>query len=67
MIKPSGIAELAARCEAALRRYRKAADKDFVVRTGPLTVDLVSRAVTLYGRHIPLTREEYRCARNIGC
>jgi two-component system, OmpR family, KDP operon response regulator KdpE len=58
--KPFGIAELAARCEAALRRYHKAVDKDPVVRTGPLTVDLVSRAVTLDGRHITLTRKEYR-------
>jgi two-component system KDP operon response regulator KdpE len=31
-----------------------------VVRTGPLTVDLVSRAVTLDGAHITLTRKEYR-------
>jgi two-component system, OmpR family, KDP operon response regulator KdpE len=58
--KPFGIAELAARCEASLRRYHKAIDKDPVVRTGPLTVDLVSRAVTLDGRHITLTRQEYR-------
>ena len=58
--KPFGIAELAARCEAALRRYHKAVDKDPVVRTGPLTIDLVSRAVTLDGRHITLTRKEYR-------
>jgi two-component system, OmpR family, KDP operon response regulator KdpE len=60
VVKPFGIAELAARCEAALRRYHKAIDKDPVVRTGPLTVDLVSRAVTLDGRHITLTRQEYR-------
>jgi two-component system, OmpR family, KDP operon response regulator KdpE len=60
MIKPFGIAELAARCEAALRRYHKAIDKDPVVRTGPLTVDLVSRAVMLDGQCITLTRQEYR-------
>jgi two-component system, OmpR family, KDP operon response regulator KdpE len=60
MTKPFGLAELAARCEAALRRYHKAVDKDPVVRTGPLTVDLVSRAVTLDGGHITLTRKEYR-------
>jgi two-component system, OmpR family, KDP operon response regulator KdpE len=60
MIKPFGIAELAARCEAALRRYHKAADKDPVVQTGPLSIDLVNRAVTLDGRHITLTRKEYR-------
>ena len=60
MVKPFGIAELAARCEAALRRYHKAVDKDPVVRTGPLSIDLVNRAVTLDGRHITLTRKEYR-------
>jgi two-component system, OmpR family, KDP operon response regulator KdpE len=60
IIKPFSIAELAARCEAALRRCHKAIDKDPVVRTGPLTVDLVSRAVTLDGRNITLTRKEYR-------
>jgi two-component system, OmpR family, KDP operon response regulator KdpE len=60
VMKPFGIAELAARCEAALRRYRKAVDKDPLVWTGPLTVDLVSRAVPLNGRQITLTRQEYR-------
>jgi two-component system, OmpR family, KDP operon response regulator KdpE len=60
VIKPFGIAELAARCEAALRRCHKAVDKDPVVRTGPLTIDLVSRAVTLDSRYVTLTRQEYR-------
>jgi two-component system, OmpR family, KDP operon response regulator KdpE len=60
VVKPFGIAELAARCEAALRRYHKAADRDPIVRTGPLTVDLVSRAVALDGVHLTLTRKEYR-------
>src|ERR1700758_1046121 len=60
VVKPFGLAELAARCEAALRRYHKAIDKDPVVRTGPLTIDLVSRAVTLDGQHVTLTRKEYR-------
>jgi DNA-binding response OmpR family regulator len=45
MILPFGIAELATRCDLALRRYHKAIDKDPVMRTGPLTIDLVSRAV----------------------
>ena len=30
------------------------------MRTGPLSIDLVNRAVTLDGRHITLTRKEYR-------
>jgi two-component system, OmpR family, KDP operon response regulator KdpE len=60
IIKPFGIAELAARCEAAMRRCHKAVDKDPVVRTGSLTIDLVTRAVTLDGRYIILTSKEYQ-------
>ena len=60
MLKPFGIAELAARCDVALRSYHKAVDKDPVVRTGPLTIDLVSRAVTVDSRYVTLTRQEYR-------
>jgi two-component system KDP operon response regulator KdpE len=59
MTKPFGIAELAARCEAALRRYHKAVDKNPVVQTGPLSIDLVTRSVTLHGQHVALTRKEY--------
>jgi two-component system KDP operon response regulator KdpE len=60
MTKPFGIAELGARCEAALRRYYKSADKDPAVQTGPLTIDLVTREVTLDGRPVTLARQEYR-------
>jgi len=60
MTKPFSVNELAARCEAALRRYHKTADKDPVVRTYGLTVDLVTRAVTLNGHHVALTRKEYQ-------
>ena len=60
MSKPFSVNELAARCEAALRRYHKTADTDPVVRTGSLAVDLVTRAVTLNGRHVALTRKEYQ-------
>jgi two-component system, OmpR family, KDP operon response regulator KdpE len=60
IVKPFGIAELAARCEAALRRYHKSADKNPIVRTGDLVVDLVSRSVTLGEERITLTRNEYR-------
>jgi two-component system, OmpR family, KDP operon response regulator KdpE len=60
MSKPFGIDELAARCEVVLRRFHKTADKDSVVRSGPLAVDFASRAVTLNGRHIKLTGNEYR-------
>jgi two-component system, OmpR family, KDP operon response regulator KdpE len=60
VIKPFGMTELAARCEAVLRRYHKVVDKDPVVQTGPLTIDLVSRAVPLDSRYVTLTRQEYR-------
>jgi two-component system, OmpR family, KDP operon response regulator KdpE len=60
MVKPFGIAELAARCEGVLRRCCKSADKDPIVRTGPLVVDLVSRSVMLREERIILTKNEYR-------
>jgi two-component system, OmpR family, KDP operon response regulator KdpE len=58
--KPFGMAELAARCDAVLRRSAGVAAGDPVVRTGPLTIDLVSRTVILDGRQVTLTRKEYR-------
>ena len=61
--KPFGIAELAARCEAALRRYHKAADKAPVVRIGPITFDPAARVVTLDGKQISLTRKEFQLLR----
>jgi two-component system, OmpR family, KDP operon response regulator KdpE len=60
IVKPFGIAELAARCEAALRRYHKSAENDPVVRTGSLVVDLVSRSVLLGEERIALTAKQYR-------
>jgi two-component system KDP operon response regulator KdpE len=38
----------------------KSADKNPVVNTGGLAVDLVSRSVMLDGKRIALTRKEYR-------
>jgi two-component system, OmpR family, KDP operon response regulator KdpE len=58
--KPFGVAELAARCDAVGRRAASATAGDPVVRTGPLTIDLVSRAVILNGQPVTLTRKEYR-------
>jgi len=60
VVKPFGIAELAARCEAAMRRYHKSVDRSPLVRTGALAIDLVSRSVLLDGRPVLLTRKEYR-------
>jgi two-component system, OmpR family, KDP operon response regulator KdpE len=56
--KPFGISELLARCEGSLRRHLRAANKDTLVRAGPLSIDLVSRMVTVNGKHVQLTRKE---------
>jgi two-component system KDP operon response regulator KdpE len=60
VVKPFGMAELLARSEAALRRYFKSATESPVVVTGPLSVDLVARTVSLNKNQIRLTRKEYR-------
>ena len=60
VVKPFGMAELLARSEAALRRYFKSATENPVVMAGPLSVDLVSRTVSLSGSRVNLTRKEYR-------
>jgi two-component system KDP operon response regulator KdpE len=60
VVKPFGIAELAARCEAALRRYHSRTDKNPIVRTGLLMINLISRSVMLGEEPITLTRKEYR-------
>lgn len=59
VVKPFGISELLARSDAALRRHLRSTNRDPVVRAGPLSIDLVSRAVTLDGRRVELTRKEY--------
>jgi two-component system KDP operon response regulator KdpE len=60
VVKPFGMAELLARSEAALRRYFKTATESPIVSAGPLSVDLVSRTVSLNKNQISLTRKEYR-------
>src|SRR6201990_3075341 len=60
VVKPFGMAELLARSEAALRRYFKSATENPVVTAGPLSVDLVTRTVSLNKNPIRLTRKEYR-------
>ena len=60
VVKPFGMAELLARSDAALRRYFKSATENPVVVAGPLSVDLVSRTVSLNRARIKLTRKEYR-------
>jgi two-component system KDP operon response regulator KdpE len=66
VVKPFGISELLARGEAALRRHLRSTDRDPVVRAGPLSIDLVSRVVTLDGRRIQLTRKEYTLLHTLG-
>jgi two-component system KDP operon response regulator KdpE len=58
VVKPFGIAELAARCEAALRRSYKSPEKNPIGRTGPLAYDFVSRSVTVGDLLIALTAKE---------
>jgi two-component system KDP operon response regulator KdpE len=60
VVKPFGMAELLARAEAALRRYFKTATESPVVVAGPLSINLVSRTVSLNESQIRLTRKEYR-------
>jgi len=59
VVKPFGMAELLARSEAALRRYFKSKTENPIVAAGPLSVDLVSRTVSLNKNQIKLTRKEY--------
>jgi two-component system, OmpR family, KDP operon response regulator KdpE len=59
VVKPFGISELLARGDAALRRHLRSTNRDPVVRSGALSIDLVSRLVTLDGKRIQLTRKEY--------
>jgi two-component system KDP operon response regulator KdpE len=58
--KPFGIAELVARCEAAIRRFFRGKTEQPVVVTGPLVIDLVTRKVTLNAKEVKLTRKEYQ-------
>ena len=60
VVKPFGMAELLARSDAALRRYFKTATESPIVMAGPLSVDLVTRTVSLNKQQIRLTRKEYR-------
>ena len=56
--KPFGMDELLARLRAALRRAAPSGEP--VMRVGELEVDLEKRSVTLGGRAVTLTRNEFR-------
>src|ERR1700741_1184131 len=70
VVKPFGMAELLARCDAALRRSFKTATESHIVNVGPLSVDLAAQTVTLNEKAVDLTRKEYRLlhflAMNVG-
>jgi two-component system KDP operon response regulator KdpE len=70
VVKPFGMAELLARCQAALRRSFKTVLESHVVNVGPLSVDLAAQTVALGGQAVDLTRKEYRLlhllAMNVG-
>src|SRR5208283_1432525 len=51
--------EVLERSEAALRRQLRSTNREPVVRAGPLSIDVVSRLVTLDGKRVVLTRKEY--------
>ncbi|HZP75163.1 MAG TPA: response regulator transcription factor [Pseudolabrys sp.] len=60
VVKPFGMAELLARVRVALRRQLHAVSGEPVVKTGPLTIDLTARMVSLKGVRLTLTPKEYR-------
>jgi two-component system KDP operon response regulator KdpE len=66
VVKPFGMAELLARAHAAMRRQVRRSVGDPVVRAGPLSIDLVTRQVSLHGKRISLTRKEYRLLQVLG-
>ena len=61
--KPFDMIELLARLRAALRHGLQAVGEAPVFRTGPLTVDLVTRRVLLRGSEVHLSPKEYNLLR----
>jgi two-component system, OmpR family, KDP operon response regulator KdpE len=57
--KPFGVEELAARIRAALHHRLQQEGEKPLFRSGPLTVDLVRRIVTVAGAAVKLTPREY--------
>jgi len=60
VVKPFGMAELLARVRVALRRQMRTVKGEPILKIGPLTIDLASRAVLLNDRRLALTPKEYR-------
>lgn len=57
--KPYGLRELMARIEAVMRRARWQPEAAREIRHGRLHIDVNSRAVTVDGVEVPLTRKEF--------
>jgi len=57
--KPFGVEELAARIRAALRHRLQQEGEKPVFQSGPLTMDLVRRTVSVSGEPVKLTPREY--------
>jgi two-component system KDP operon response regulator KdpE len=63
--KPFDMEELLARLKAALRHGLQAAGEAPIFRSGKLSVDLVSRRVSLSGEEMRLTPKEYSLLRHL--
>lgn len=57
--KPFGVEELAARIRAALRHRLQQEGEKPIFQSGPLTMDLVRRTVSIAGEPVKLTPREY--------
>jgi two-component system KDP operon response regulator KdpE len=62
LTKPFSTEELLARLQVA-RRHAQPAAEETIFRSGPLTVDLASRSVTVNGKPVKLTGTEYALLR----
>jgi DNA-binding response OmpR family regulator len=62
VVKPFGTSELLARIEAVLRRtrtHRAGPESEAPIEAGVLQIIISTRAVTLAGEPLPLTRKEF--------
>lgn len=60
VVKPFSMVELLARARAAIRRQARGAKGEHVVKAGPLTIDLSTRAVFVNEGRVVLSPKEYR-------
>ncbi|MFJ9977426.1 response regulator transcription factor [Streptomyces cyaneofuscatus] len=59
LVKPYGFRELLARMEAVMRRSGPRAGTAPTITHGPLRIDVTTRAVSLHGTPVELTRKEF--------